>query len=584
MIARFDPFRRRVHRSRWLKTPLATWRRWTALLAGLVCLVATVERSPAQIVLRNVSAQTGIDFVHNDGSGGHHYIVETVASGIATFDYDGDGRIDIYFLNGRPLKGTTCAVPPKNALYRNLGGWKFSDATEKAGMAGTAFGLGVCVGDYDNDGLPDVYVNNYGLNNLFHNNGDGSFTDVAQRAGVTRGFTVGAGANFLDADGDGNLDLYVSNYVLFRYDNHVPGRFRGVTQYPGPDAYPHQPSNFYRNNGDGTFTDATKQSGIDLCPGPGMGTVCLDYDNDGATDIFVCNDMSANFLFHNDGKGRFEEVALLTGVAANLSGDAMASMGADVADYDHDGRLDIFMTDYQGEMPLLFHNLGGGMFEDATMRTGAHAGGLPYVKWGCGFADFDNDGLKDIFYGCGHTHENIELIDRRTKYRCAPILLRNAGNGRFVDVTRSGGDLAGLEEVARGVALEDLDNDGRVDVVILSSRRRPVVLRNETQTDNHWIEIRLRGVKTNRDGVGASVRVAAGELVQTDEVHSGRGYQSHFGSRLHFGLGTHERADRIEVRWIGGGVDVFHNVAVDREITLEEGQSIGVGGKPRGPE
>jgi hypothetical protein len=358
---------------------------------------------------------------------------------------------------------------------------------------------------------------------------------------------------------------------LFTYENHIPGRFRGVTQYPGPDAYPHQPSNFYRNRGDGTFADASKDSGIGLCPAPGMGTVCLDYDNDGATDIFVCNDMSANFLFHNVGQGKFEEVALLSGAAAGISGDAMAGMGADAGDYDRDGRLDLFMTDYQGEMPLLFHNLGGGLFEDATMRTGAHAGGLTYVKWGCAFADFDNDGLKDIFYGCGHTHENIELIDRRTKYRCAPVLLRNTGEGRFVDVSESGGDVAKLEEVARGVAVEDLDNDGRLDAIILSSRRPPVILRNETQNGNHWIEIQLRGVKTNRDGVGASVRVVTGAVVQTDEVHSGRGYQSHFGSRLHFGLGKYDRVDRIEVRWIGGGVDVFENVEVDRVVTLGEG-------------
>jgi hypothetical protein len=395
---------------------------------------------------------------------------------------------------------------------------------------------------------------------------------MTRTAGVARGDTVGAGANFLDIDGDGELDLFVSNYVKFTYENHVVPTVRGIPRYSGPRSYPYQPNNLYRNNGDGTFTDVTQASGIGVRPGPGMGTVCADCDNDGATDIFVCNDTTTgNFLFHNEGGGKFREVGLAAGVGFTLYGEAVSAMGADCGDYDNDGWLDFFMTDYQGDLPALFRNLGGGLFEDVTMRTGAGSGSLPYVKWGCGLVDFDNDGYRDIFLVCGHIDDNVDLIDRSTSYAACPVLLRNTGQGKFVNVSQSSGEGMRVKAVGRGAAFDDLDNDGRIDVVILSSRRAPVVLRNESQTGNHWIQVELRGVKTNRDGVGARVKIAAGALVQYDEVHSGRGYQSHFGSRLHFGLGKRKKIDRIEVHWIGGGADVFEDLAADRRITLVEG-------------
>jgi hypothetical protein len=555
---------------------------WCAL-AGIVAAAAVAgvtsipRRLPAPeeafpIQLHDVTGDTGIAFRHTDGSGGRRYILESMSCGLATFDYDGDGLIDVYFINGRPLLGTKAeGPPPTNRLYRNLGGFRFEDVTDRAGVAEAGYGLGVCIGDYDNDGHPDVYVSNFGPKVLYRNNGDGTFTDVTRQAGVADGDQVGGGVCFLDADGDGLLDLYVANYVDFTYAKHVPEFSDGFPVYTTPKAYDPSRHSLFRNRGDGSFADVTVESGIARHPGPGMGMICADYDNDGATDVFVLNDGFGNFCWHNDGQGRFEEVSQSNGLKFNGDGAPMASMGVDAADYDHDGWLDFFQTSYQGERPILFRNFSGLAFDDVTRLTGAGEGGLNNVKWGCGFADFDNDGHKDVFYVNGHIQDNIELFDRTTSYEGYPVLLRNTGQGKFVNVSSLAGDGMKVKIVGRGVALEDLDNDGRVDVVIVSSRRPAVVLRNESLSGNHWLELQLRGVKTNRDGVGARVKVVAGDLVQVEEVHSGRGYQGHFGSRLHFGLGQRGRVDRIEVRWIGGGVDVVDNVAVDRIATLVEG-------------
>ena len=329
----------------------------------------------------------------------------------------------------------------------------------------------------------------------------------------------------------------------------------------------------YRNNGDGTFSNISRESGIAAHAGRNMGMVAADYDNDGNTDLFVCNDIQPNFLFHNDGRGRFEEVAMVAGAAVNFNGEHLANMGADCGDYNNDGQLDFYTTNYQGESKMLLHNLGD-VFEDRALRTGAGAGCYSYVNWGCGLVDFDNDGHKDIFVCNGHTEDNIELRDRTTGYRCYNVLLWNNGQGKFIDVSAQCGLRSLAKHAARGVAFDDLDNDGDIDVVIVNSREHPTVLRNllnEGGGKNHWLDIRLRGVKTNRDGVGARVRVVAGDLVQIDEVHSGRGYQSHWGTRLHFGLGNRSRVDRVEVHWIGGGADVLEDVPVDGIMVVTEG-------------
>lgn len=527
------------------------------------------------IVLHEVTPQTGITFRHTDGSGGQRYIVETVASGLATFDYDGDGWIDIYFLNGRPLRGSPPDPKARNALYRNLGGLRFADVTDQAGVGDAGYGLGVCVGDYDNDGWPDIYVNNYGPNVLYRNRGDGTFADVTDHAGVARGHKVGAGACFLDMDADGDLDLYAANYVHFTYENHVARTVDGFAQYAGPKDYPPEPDNLFRNNGDGTFTDVTAASGIGAVAGTGMGMVAADYDNDGDTDIFVLNDVSRNFFFRNDGRGHFTEDGIAVGLAFNFHGHELGSMGVDCGDYDNDGWLDFLQTSYQAELPVLFRNRGDGTFDDVTVETGAGAGSFPYVKWGVGFVDFDNDGFRDLFILCGHLQDNIELWDDTTSYLCRPVLLRNTGEGKFVNVSDEAGDGLRVEVVGRGAAFEDLDNDGDIDVVILSSRRPAVILRNDSHTGNHWLQIELRGRRGSRDGVGAQVRVVADQLSQLAEVHSGRSYQSHFGSRLHFGLGRHAHVDRIEIRWLGGTTQVLRDIPADQRIVVFETSEAG---------
>lgn len=535
--------------------------------------VDTFADSP--ILLHDVTKQTGITFVHTDGGSGLHYIMETVSAGLALFDYDGDGDIDIYFLNGAPLKGTKVKVAPKNALYRNDGNWKFTDVTDKAGVGDTGYGLGVTVGDYDNDGDPDIYLNNYGPNVLYSNNGDGTFTDVTEKAGVGNGHNVGAGTCFLDMDKDGDLDLYVSIYFEYSYEKNVSLTTKGFAVYASPRYYPPVPDFLYRNNGDGTFTDVSKSSGVGNHAGWGMGIVCGDYDNDGDTDVFIGNDVAENFLFQNDGTGKFEEVGLMAGTAYDLHGDEQGSMGVDCGDYDNDGFLDFYVTSYQGQLATLYRNLGTGMFEDVTLVAGSGAGTLPNVTWGNGFVDFDNNGYRDIFVACGHLQDNVEKFDDTTTYTARNILLMNTGDGKFKDISDQSGDGMKVKLSSRGAGFDDLDNDGDVDVVILNSRSEPTILRNDSPSKGHWLQVCLKGVKTNRDGVGARVKVISGDLTLIDEVHSGRGYQSYYGSRLYFGLGNHEKVDRIEVHWIGGRVDVFKNITVDKLVTLIEGQGNG---------
>lgn len=520
-----------------------------------------------------MTQQTGIDFVHTDGGSGKRYIVETVTAGLALFDYDGDGDVDIYLLNGAALQGAKFDQLPQNRLYRNDGDFKFSDVTEESGLGDQGYGLGVAVGDYNNDGTPDVFLNNFGPNALYRNNGDGTFTDVTQESGTAGGAEkVGAGACFLDADGDGDLDLYVSNYIDFTYDGHVHNERRGIHVYPGPFHYNPTPDAFYINEGDGTFRDASEESGIASVAGRGMGTICFDYRSDGDTDILVANDSSENFLFENDGHGKFTEVGLLAGIAYDYKGETQGSMGVVCADYDNDGQFDFYMTSYQDELPALYKNKGDGLFDDVTISAGAGQGTLQHVGWGNGFVDFDNDGDRDIFIATGHLYDNVDEFSDTTSYKVKNVLLENRGQGAFVDVSAAAGD--GLEPVfsSRGVAFDDLDNDGDIDAVVLNSRSKPTILRNESATENHWLQVQLIGTTSNRQAIGAQVRVKCGDLQLVDEVRSGRSYESHYGTRLHFGLGPHASIDRLEVRWIGGdGVEVFENLEVDQCLTITQG-------------
>ena len=543
-----------------------------AFAAWLAASAAAFAEGP--ILLRDVTKQTGIGFRHTDGSSGRRYIVEFVASGLATFDYDNDGLIDIYFLNGRPLPGAKADLSAKNHLCRNLGGFRFEDVTEKAGVGGAGYGLGVCVGDYDNDGHADIYVNNFGPNVLYRNNGDGTFTDVTARAGVGRGQKVGAGCSFLDIDGDGNLDLFVANYIKFTCEMHVPKVVARRARLPRPprlslrheQSLPQQRRR-YVHRGE---------------PRIGNRGTCRERHGDR-----LCR------LRQRWQHGRLRTQRHLQELLVPQRRDRQVhGSGVDqrrrlqrlwAGDGEHGRRCGRLRQRWLAG--FLLHDVPERVADpvarpgqrvargcDAEDRRGARRRKQRQV--GLALVDFDNDGFKDIFLGMGNIDDNIELRDDTTTYEARPVLLRNLGNGRFANVSRSSGDGVQVKTVARGIAFDDLDNDGRVDVVILSSRRPPLVLRNESATGNHWLQVRLRGVKTNRDGVGARVRLTAGDLSQIDEVHSGRGYQSHFGSRLHFGLGKRTRVDRVEVRWIGGGADVFENLEADRLVTLTEGSGV----------
>ncbi len=523
------------------------------------------------IFLRDISQQTGIRFRHSDGSSGEHYLIEAMASGLATFDFDRDGDLDIYFLSGAPLRGTVVNVTPRNALYRNDGEWRFTDVTEASGLGDAEYGLGVAIADYNSDGHPDVFLNNFGPNVLYSNNGDGTFSSVTCRTGPRHGGTVGAGASFLDIEGDGDLDLYVANYIKFSYEAKPPSVFRGRKVYPGPVVFPDEPDQLFRNNGDGTFTDISVPSGIAGQAGWGMGTAAADFDDDGDIDIVVANDSTKNFLLENDGQGHFREVGLMKGIAYDYAGQVHGNMGLDVGDFNNDGRLDVFITSYEKQLTALYQNLGQGYFQDVTLRTGAGVNTLPRVNWGTGWVDFDNDGDRDLFFANGHIHDNLDEFDDTTSYRQPNQLLENKSGRRFVDVSQECGAASRAEHSGRGACFEDFDNDGDIDVVVLNSRELPTLLENQSQTAHGWIEIELVGRNTNRDGVGARVQVTSGDRNQVAVALSGRGYQSHFGSRLHFGLADRRHIDRIEVRWIGGGRDVFRDIPAQQLIQLQEG-------------
>jgi hypothetical protein len=527
-----------------------------------------IGASPIQFT--DVTAQTGIAFRHTDGHSGRYYIVESVSAGLALFDYDSDGDIDIYFLNGAPLDGADTAQVFQNQLYRNDGQWRFTNVTKQAEVGDPGFGMGVAIGDYDNDGHADIYVNNFGRNVLYRNQGDGTFQDVTDQAGVANGDRVGAGACFLDIDGDGDLDLYVASYVQFTYATHVKRTMRGYPVYAGPRDFQPEADTLYINQGDGTFRDGSEESGIAAVRGPGMGMVCADYDNDGDTDIFVGNDAWPNFLFRNDGTGKFEEIGLRMGFAYDGLGAVRGTMGVEAGDVDNDGWIDLHVTAYQDELATLYRNLNGSFLDDVTLRTGAGAGTQADVSWGNCIADFDNDGHRDLFIAFGHLHDQIDKIDNRHTYQTRNRLIRNLGNGKFLDATDEAGDGLNLQLSSRGAAVDDLDNDGDLDIVVLNSRREPTLLRNESTQPHHWLGVQLRGTKTNRDGVGARVEVVAGNQRWVDEVHSGRGYQSHYGSRLHFGLGKNRTLQEVRVRWIGGETQTIRNVAVDQVITVVE--------------
>lgn len=539
---------------------------WLGLCESVVWFVVvmlwanpTQAQQQSAIRLVDVSDKCGIDFVHTDGGTGKRYVVESVVGGFATLDFDGDGYVDIFFVNGTNLESKQSSS--RNALYRNNGDFTFTDVTETAGVGKVGYGMGAVVADYDQDGAPDLYISNFGQNVLYHNNGDGTFREVTQEVLPQLPDKVGAGCTFLDIENDGDLDLYVGSYVQFSIDKHV-NRFIGKHQFhPGPVDYPPSPDVLFRNEGDGKFTDVSQTSGVAKQASYSMGVIGFDADDDGDGDILVVNDQRPNTLWVNDGHGVFEDQAVVAGLAFDRLGKANGNMGLDLGDVNGDGLTDLFTTTYQDEMPVLYINMGQGLFMDQTNVARVDTRLHPHVTWGCGLVDFDNDGDLDIYVACGHFMDNIQYIDDRTSVKVRDFLLENRG-GKFVDVSAQAGSGMQIVESSRGAAFEDFDNDGDIDVVVLNWNSRPSILRNDSVMTAPGLGVELVGVASNRNAVGAKLRLAdiggetSGNRPQTSQVVAGRGYQSQYGSRQHFSLIV-EASPSLEVTWPTGRVEQF---------------------------
>ena len=534
--------------------------------------------SPSDAVPANfveVTQQVGVDFLHQAPHSPRKYLLETMGSGAALLDYDNDGRLDIFLVNGAPFgdfvpKGT---IPQKtdrkywNRLYRQKPDGGFEDVTEKAGLAGVGYGMGVAVGDYDNDGYPDLYVTALGGNRLYHNNGNGTFTDVTAKAGVA-GSGWSTSAAWVDLNNNGLLDLVVLRYIQWDWEDVFCGTpdNRG---YCHPDVFQPISMLVYHNNGDGTFTEEAHKLGLDK-PAKALGIAIADYDRDGHPDIFVANDSMLEFLFHNKGDGTFEEVGLEAGVAANSEGQTYAGMGVDFADYDNDGWPDILVTDLANQAYATYRNNRDGSFTYDSIATGVTAITMPHSGWGMRFMDYDNDGWKDVFIAQGHDLDTIEKSFPDLHYREAPMLLRNVGGKRFVNAGAVSGDPFRQKWVGRGLAIGDIDNDGRLDVVISENGGPAHILMNRTKTDHHWIGFKLVGRKSNRDGIGAVIRVETSAGPQWHTVSTTSSYLSASDVRAHFGLGSDPHAKTVEIRWPSGILQKLNDVAADRYVTVEE--------------
>lgn len=521
--------------------------------------VPTSKSSEWLAPIVNLPAESlGIDFHQTDGGSGRRYIVETVLGSVAVFDYDNDGWLDVYFPNGAPLPGTSESQQyAGHRLFRNLGNWKFVDVTVTAGLRGNSYGMGVVVGDYDNDGDADLFLSNYGKNNFYINQGDGTFYECAKSCGLEGPSRFGAGNAFLDFDNDGDLDLYCASYVQFDFNNHKPRTIAGYQFHPGPNDYQPAADWLYRNDGNGRFTDVSTASGINALKAPGMGVLSADFDEDGDMDIFVANDQQPNFLWINDGHGHFQDDALLAGVAIDRNGKNNGNMGIEYADLNNDGRLDYVTSTYQDELPVLYRNMGNNLYEDATNICQLDSVLFPHVKWRIGTVDFDCDGDCDIFMACGHFLDNIHAIDDRTDVKVANVLLANDGRGRFKNVTSKAGSALSIVESSRGSAHDDLDNDGDCDLIVVNINALPTIGRTDSPSTNRRWTIELIGTAGNRDAVGARVTLhARSGKRQTQASLAGRGYESSYGKRLHFGTGL-EAADAVEIRWPSGKIEWF---------------------------
>jgi hypothetical protein len=505
------------------------------------------------------------------------YIIETTGTGVAIFDYDNDGWPDIFLVNGTTLEGFPAGSAPTNHLYRNNHDGTFSDVTARAGLTATGWGQGACVGDYDNDGWDDLYVTYYGKNRLYHNQ-NGVFAEVAEGSGVSgTGKAWGTGCAFVDYDRDGLLDLMVANYVDFDVSTApAPGErascvWKGVPVMCGPRGLPGAKNILYHNLGGGKFEDVTSKAKIDQTSGHyGFSVSTLDYDDDGWSDIYVACDSTPSILYHNNHDGTFADRAVVAGVAFNEDGREQAGMGSTVGDYDGDGKLDIFKTNFSDDTSTLYRNNGNGTFDDVTFAAGL---GLytRYLGWGTMFFDFDNDGWPDLLLVNGHVYPEVDRQNLGSSYQEPRILYRNNGNKTFSDISAQAGAAITTLHAGRGLAVGDLWNDGRVSAVISNMNAGPSLLVNQVRTANHWVGIKTVGTKSNRDGIGARITVKAGLRVLTDEVRSGSSYDSNNDMRIHFGLGSAARIDWLQIRWPSGLTEQFENLAVDAIHTLKEG-------------
>jgi len=544
-------------------------------LASLALLALFFSQQPVaqsiKIAFTDITTQAGISFRHV-ASPEKKYIVESMSGGVALFDYDNDGDLDIYLVNSLTVDLVKTKGKTKSQLYRNLGGGKFTEVAEKAGVSDIGWGMGVAVGDYNNDGFEDLYVTCLGPDYLFKNNGDGTFTNVTAKAGVSDP-RWSTGASFFDYDRDGDLDLFVSNYVDFDVNN-LPEfgqgkscQYKSIAVQCGPRGLKGAGDSLYRNNGNGTFTEVSKAAGVSDPDGYyGLGVITSDFDEDGLIDIFVANDSTPNFHYRNKGDGTFEEIGFVAGTGVNENGSEQGSMGVTVGDYDHDGKLDLFVTNFADEYNTLYHNNGKNSFTDLSYAAKVAAVSLPYVGWGTKFFDYNNDGWVDLFVANGHVYPQLP------GYRQRRLLHRNNRDGTFSEVSADFGAVLTEDRVSRGVAFGDIDNDGDIDLIIADLDGPPQLLRNDGGNTDNSILIKTVGVKSNRSGIGARVTVVSGDLTQVDEVRSGDSYISQSDLRLHFGLQKRTKVDSIEVHWPSGVVDKVSSVGVNRIVTIKEGQ------------
>jgi hypothetical protein len=529
--------------------------------------------------LEDITSKTGITFQHTSDPE-KKIVIESVSGGVILFDYDRDGWLDIYFTNAPTVAMALKGQKAKGALYHNNHDGTFTDVTDKAGIGTPCFAMGGAVGDYDNDGWPDLYVTCYGGNVLYHNNGDGTFTDVTKKAGVADG-RWSTGAAFGDYDGDGFLDLMVVNYVDLHLDalpefGGAPNcKFRGLDVQCGPRGLKGSGDSLFHNKGDGTFADVSKAAGVSDPSGYyGMQVVWADFNNTGRPDAFVTNDSTPKFLYKNEGNGKFSEIGLESGTAVNEDGAEQASMGLAVGDYNHTGRPSMYITNFSDEYSLLFRNDSDWNFTDVSYKAGVAVPSLPYVKWGAAFVDLDNDGWLDIIAASGHVYPQVDTLPSGARYREPKILQMNQKDGTFCDASAQGGAALRVPQVSRGLAVGDLFNDGNMDVVINNLDGVPVVLKNHGVAGRHWVSFELAGTKSNRLAIGARLKLVAGGMTQTEEIHSGGSYLSQNDLRVHFGLNQATKIDSLEIRWPSGKVETIKDLEADKFYSVLEGQGV----------